>query len=229
LERVTFAAARDDSRPTLAGVRLIVSARGVNVAAADGFRLAVDFVPFGETTEGQTLEYIIPARAMTEAAALCAAADAVTFASNGQQALFVTDSTTLTTRLIEGRFPDVDRIIPEQSPTLVTFDVADLTRAVKLAAPFAAASQNVIKLAANADGLTVASTAAEIGSGTGTIDATVSGPDAVISLNVAYLAELLDAVKGQKVTLGLATPQSPAVLRIVDTPYVHVVMPMSPR
>jgi DNA polymerase III subunit beta len=229
LGQVVFSAASDDSRPVLAGVLTRVKDGTLTLAAADGFRLAVRTVPASEATP---FEAIIPARSLDMIAKLASNAETVELliAPNGNQALFRVGSTELVTRLIDGRFPDVERIIPQQHTTRIIVDVAALMKAVKLAALFAVQAQNVIRLAFAADGgITITANAAEVGDNQGSVEASVAGDGGTISLNVKYLTDLLGTLKGS-VAIETQTPQSPGVFRPVGQDgYVHVIMPMSPR
>jgi DNA polymerase III subunit beta len=228
LGQVVFSAASDDSRPVLAGVLVRVKDDTLTLAAADGFRLAVRTV---DATGATPFESIIPARSLDMIAKLAANAETVELliAPNGNQALFRVGSTEVVTRLIEGCFPDVERIIPQQYTTRTIVEVAALIKAVKLAALFAVQAQNVIKLALAADGITITANAAEVGDNQGSVEATVTGEGGAISLNVKYLTDLLSTLKGS-VAIETQTPASPGVFRPVGQDgYVHVIMPMSPR
>jgi DNA polymerase III subunit beta len=147
---------------------------------------------------------------------------------------FHTAHTALVARLIDGRFPDVERVIPRQHRTRAVLDTAELAKAVKLASYFAAASQNVVKLSLEPGGdlgpgrLVISANAVEVGNNTGAIDGTIHGDGGQIALNVAFMAELLSAVKTPQIAFETQTHLSPGVFRPLGIEgYTHVIMPMS--
>lgn len=233
LKRVAFCAADEDSRPVLAGVLFQHTARRLMLAAADGYRAAVEQVP---TQSDDSFSLIIPKRAIEVLARLMVEAEGITMASNGAQVSF-TDahgSTTLVSRLIDGAFPDVQRIIPQHYLTRTIVDVAGLAKAVKLAGFFAASSQNVLKLTSSTGEpgkLVVSANAAEVGDNTGEVEALVTGDGGAIAVNVKYLAELLAASPMAQIAIETQAPSSPLVVRPVgfDGEYVSVIMPMAIR
>ncbi|NTU83028.1 MAG: DNA polymerase III subunit beta [Chloroflexales bacterium] len=238
IDQVAFAAASDDSRPVLAGVLVRMRDTRLFMAAADGFRAATRIVALPEPVSQQA-EFIVPARALEELSRIAGEAQgtvSITVAPGGSQVLFHTETTELVSRLIDGKFPDVERIIPQQYATRTILDTADLAKAVKLASYFASASQNVVKLTMEPGGelgpgkLTISANAAEVGDNTGELDGMIHGEGGQIALNVKYLAELLSSVKSAQIALETQTPQSPGVFKPVGQDgYVHIIMPMSIR
>ena len=222
---VAFSAASDDSRPVLAGCRLISGDGVVSLAAADGFRLALQREnQYGVAAASET---IIPARSLGIAAKVLQG-EHIDMAISANNAALTSGETTLLTRLIEGKFPDVDRIIPQQHTTRLVCDVASLKRAVRLARLFAASGQNVLKFNIADGATTLSANAAEVGDSSIVVEAEVTGDDNQIAVNAVYLAELLDAVELPQVTIDLQGPQAPMVLRPAGSDgYTHIIMPMS--
>ena len=111
IERVAIAAARDDSRPILAAVLFEVGEPGLTIAAADGFRLARVVI---QGVAGDHRHLLVPVRAVSELGRLLAdteTARLMTTPDGGGLHLMAGD-TTLFTRLVDGRFPDIERVIP---------------------------------------------------------------------------------------------------------------------
>ncbi len=238
IDKVAFAAASDDSRPVLAGVLVRINGNQATFAAADGFRLATRQIELPEPVEGSH-EFIVPARALSELARIIGDSEGqigITVTPGGSQVLFHTDNAELVSRLIDGKFPDFERIIPSQYLTRAVLDTQELAKAVKLAALFASASQNVVKLQLEPGGdmgpgrLVISANAAEIGDNTGEIDGMIQGEGGAIALNVKYLSDALAAMKSAQVAFETQTPQSPGVFKPVGQDgYVHIIMPMSLR
>jgi DNA polymerase-3 subunit beta len=238
IDQVAFAAASDDSRPVLAGVLVRLRDNRLFLAAADGFRLATRTVSLPEPV-AQASEFIIPARALSELARIASDAEGpvtLTVTPGGSQVLFHTENTELVSRLIDGKFPDVERIIPQRFETRTVLDTAELAKAVKLASFFANASQNVVKLTMEPGGelgpgkLVISAKAAEVGDNTGELDGMVHGEGGQIALNVKYLAEVLGVIKTAQIAVESQSSQSPGVFKPVGQDgYIHIIMPMSIR
>jgi DNA polymerase III subunit beta len=152
------------------------------------------------------------------------------------QALFTTEHWTLSTRLIDGQYPDVERIVPKGCTTRAIIDVRELNRAVKLAALIASVSQNVVKVSVSAGEdaqqgtVMLSANAAGVGANTGAVEGQVAGEGGQIALNVKYLGEALAVMGTPQVAFEMVTSQAPGVLRPVgQNGYVHVIMPMALR
>jgi DNA polymerase III subunit beta len=239
INQVVFAAAPDDTRPVLAGVLLRLGAGSLTLAAADGFRLAVRTV---EVPDGAPdLQMIVPARTLAEVARLLPSdeAEEVTISTTpgGNQVYFAFGKTEVTSRLIDGQFPDYQRIIPTEAKTSVVLSTTDFLRATRAAAVFARDNSNIVRLECTpskeeADlalgSVLVKSTSAEMGDNEGHLDASISGDEAQIAFNGRYLRDALEAIESQQVTLQITGPSSPGIIKPVGEPngYLHVIMPM---
>ncbi len=240
INEVVFAAAPDDTRPVLAGVLLKMGGGSLTLAAADGFRLAVRTVELPEA--GPDLQMIVPAKTLIEVARLLgSAADddqvAINTTPNGNQIYFAFGKTEITSRLIEGQFPDYQRIIPPDAKTKVKVSTTDFLRATRAAAVFARDNSNIVRLECspskeNAElalgSILVKSTSAEMGDNEGNLDAVVEGDDTQIAFNGRYLRDALEAIDTPEVLLQITGPSSPGIIRPAGEPngYLHVIMPM---
>ena len=238
IDQVVFASASDDTRPVLAGVLVRMHDTRLFLAAADGFRAATRTVTLPEPVSQQA-EFIVPARALAELSRIAGetqGAVSITVAPGGSQVLFHTETTELVSRLIDGKFPDVERIIPTQYLTRTVLDTDELRKAIKLASFFAASSQQVVKLTMEPGGelgpgkLVISANAAEVGDNTGELDGMIHGEGGQVALNVKYLTELLGVVKSAQIAIETQSPQNPGVFKPVgQDSYVHIIMPMSIR
>lgn len=235
IDQIAFAAATDDTRPVLTGVLIRMRGNQASFSAADGFRLAQRTMEL-PTSVQDTLELIVPARALQELGRIIGDSDSdveLTVTPNGGQVLFHTNDIDLVSRLIDGKFPDIERIIPVNYMTRSIMETQDLAKAVKLASYFATASSNIVRLQMDSGGdlgpgkLTISANAAEVGDNKGAIDGMVHGEGGQIALNVRFLTEALNAIKTPQVAIETQTAQNPAVFRPIGTEgYVHIVMPM---
>jgi DNA polymerase-3 subunit beta len=244
IPQVVCAAADSDTRPVLAGVYLRLHESAAMLAAADGFRLASKQIALPAPVATKQ-EVIIPAPALRELAGLLSdpsehvtmsLAAAATGSTTATQAIFQTAQWTLATRLIDGQYPDFERILPKGCTTRAILDVRELNRAVRLAALIASVSQNVVKLSVatgesdQAGTVLLSANAAGIGANTGVVEGQVAGEGGQIALNVKYLGEALAVIGTPQVALEMVTAQAPGVLRPVgQNGYIHVIMPMALR
>ena len=238
IDQVALAAASDDSRPVLAGVLVRLKGSELMMAAADGFRLAHRTAtlpnPLGKNGGG---ECIVPAKSMSIAGKIFSGVEGeIQVAILPSQIAFQTEDTLVVSRLIDGKFPDVERIIPRACATRAVLEVIELRKATKLAAFFATSNQNVVKLTLQPGGdiapgsLTLSANAVEVGDNTGSIDATITGETAQIALNVKYIEEGLEAIGTPQVAVEVNSPSSPGVFKPVgEDGYTYIIMPMSIR
>jgi DNA polymerase-3 subunit beta len=236
---VVFAAAPDDTRPVLAGALLKMGGGSLTLAAADGFRLAVRTVDLPDG--GPELHMIVPAKTLTEVARLLSdAADeqvSINTTPNGNQVYFAFGKTEITSRLIEGQFPDYQRIIPADAKTKVKVSTTDFLRATRAAQVFARDNSMIVRLECTPPkgdselalgSVMVKSTSAEMGDNEGNLDAEVDGDDTQIAFNGRYLREALEAIDTPQVLLQITGPQSPGIIKPSSEAngYIHVIMPM---
>ena len=234
ISRVSFAAATEDSRPVLTGVKTEIAGDDFKFAAADGFRLAVYSGKLAEPPS-EDIEFLIPARVLNEISRLLGTQQKsvefmVTPSSN--QALFRVEDVEIVSSLIAGNFPNYNQLIPQSHTTRVVLNSDEFLRATRTAAIFARDGSGIIRLQMaggeeDAPGrLTVSSRAEEVGDNEGQLGATVEGEDAKIAFNSKYLTDVLDVLNGD-IAMEVSSPSSPGVLKPVEgDDYVHVVMPM---
>ncbi|MCH7744554.1 MAG: DNA polymerase III subunit beta [Chloroflexi bacterium] len=235
ITHVAFAAATEDSRPVLTGIKVEITGQSFTFAAADGFRLAVYDGMLAEPME-EDVSFIIPGKAFQEINRLIGNQEALvefTVTPSKSQALFRLDNIEIVSQLIQGTFPNYSQLIPESYGTRIVVDLEDFSRATKSAAIFARDGSGIVRLqvmeASNGSTgrLKISSRAEEMGDNEGEIDGTIEGDEAKIAFNSKYLTEVLDVLGKGEVALETTTPSSPGVLRPLGKEgYVHVVMPM---
>lgn len=231
IEQVAFAAATDDTRPVLTAVCVQMGEEGLTFAAADSFRLAVRTVSLPDSSEARP-DLLIPARTLLELARILPADGPVELLLTPQrsQVLFHTPTLDLTSRLIEGTFPQFRRIIPADGTTRVVVGTSALAQSLKAAALFARESANVVTFTVTpgeSATLTVEARTDEVGEHTSVLEASVTGPAMRIVFNVRYLADALAVIDAPEIALEFASPSRPAVLKPVGHPqYQYVAMPM---
>ncbi|MBM4437243.1 MAG: DNA polymerase III subunit beta [Actinobacteria bacterium] len=239
IDQVAIAAATDDSRPVLGGVSLTLSPAGLELAAADSYRLAVRSGAM-KTGLKEAVQLIVPRQAMLELRRILADDPGgvwIGLTASRSEVLFRTTNVSFVSHLIDGQFPKYAQLIPTASETRMVAPTHALAQAVKIASLFARDGANVIRVTvegAEAGGIgrvVLNAVAADLGENRGELPCTVEGPSAHIAFNSKFLADCLGAIHAEQVSLALTGPTSPGLLHPVtkegdDLTYSHVVMPM---
>jgi DNA polymerase-3 subunit beta len=241
IKQVVFAAATDESRPVFTGVLLKFDGDNLTMAAADGFRLSVKVTALNQNSGAyadlETPHLIIPARALTELARVSADQEQpieLVIAPSRRQVLFRLQDIELVSQLIEGEFPDYNRIVPKGHATRSVLDTANFLKAVRISHLFARDSANIVKLEINPSGdelmngrVTLVATSAELGDNVADMDASIEGDSVEIAFNAKYLIDVLSIVDSPQIVLETSSPSSPGVFRPMgDEEFTHVIMPM---
>ena len=236
ISQVAFAAATDDSRPSLTGVSTTFEGNRVVMAATDGFRLSVRSAHIAGYVE-KPFNVIIPARALNEAARILSddlEAVYISMPSGRNQIIFDMDNVLLVSQLIDGKFPDYQPIIPQRHNTRTILSTADFSKACRTADIFARESSNTARVAVEpGDGLsgayaTIAANSKETGDNVAQIDASVEGMPVEIAFNVKFMADALNVIDTPQVALETTSANEPGVLKPVgDNDFVHIIMPMN--
>ncbi|MGY8881090.1 MAG: DNA polymerase III subunit beta [Dehalococcoidia bacterium] len=235
LERVVFAAATDDSRPVLTGVKVELADDSFTLAAADGFRLAVETGKLGTSVETE-VGVIVPAKTLSEVERLLGDGSSsveLSIDANGRSAKFRLDTSEVVTALVQGTFPDYEKLIPTSYGTKATVDLSSMVQATRAASIFARDGSGIIRVIVSPGGddgagsVKVISRAEEVGSNENELDAKVEGEETKVAFNSKFLMDVLNVLNGDDVDLETTTPSSPGVFRSEKHQgYTHVVMPM---
>lgn len=235
INQVVFAAATEESRPVLTGVKVEMEGSEMVMAAADGFRLAVRRAALEESVAEQ-IEVIIPARTLQEVNRLLSDQDEpveVTVTPAKSQVLFSLKSAEVISQLIQGTFPNYAQLIPQSYQTRSVVDLQAFHQAVRTASIFARDGSGIVRcqmfpgVEGGVGKLVISSRAEELGENQGEIDARIEGEEAKIAFNSKYLTDVLSVMERGEVALETTSPSSPGVFRPVGSEgYTHVVMPM---
>lgn len=225
LQQVVFAASSDETRPVLTGVLLITKDGKLNMAATDSYRLAEKNL--GKNKE--EVQLLIPASAMQDLLRVLGdSVDEVKVTHDDLQILFQVGDVELVTRLVEGKYPDYHKLIPEKFATTATLKRADFVNVTKVSSLFARESAGSVTIEVD-DGsgqLSIRSVASQLGENTATAPAKVVGKGS-ITLNSRYLLDGLNAFSSEEVTLGFNGKLEPTLLSDpINGDYRHVIMPL---
>ena len=225
LQQVVFAASSDETRPILTGV-LIQTVNGKLVmAATDSYRLAEKQI--SDSTEDVHL--LVPASAMQDLLRVLSDHDeTIKITHNEQQALFQVGDIELTTRLIDGKYPDYRKLIPTKFTSKAGLKRADLINVTKVSSLFAreSAGSVTIELDEETNKLSIRSVASQLGENTATADAKIKGSGS-ITLNSKYLLDALNALSSDEIIFGFNGKLEPTlVFFFFSKNYNHIVMPL---
>ncbi|MGC1176981.1 MAG: DNA polymerase III subunit beta, partial [Candidatus Saccharimonadales bacterium] len=200
LQQIVFAASSDETRPVLTGV-LLQTAEGVlRMAATDSYRLAEKKLGANK----KDVRLLIPASALQDLLRVLDDGDEeVQVTHDEQQVLFRVGDIELVTRLVEGKYPDYQKLIPEKFSTKAALKRADLINVTKVSSLFAreSAGSVTIEVDDKAGQLSIRSVASQLGENTATAEAKVTGSGS-ITLNSRYLLDGLNALSGEEVVFG---------------------------
>jgi len=225
-DRVARAASRDDTRPVLTGVLMRIGPDGITMVATDSYRLAAMQTSL-EAPPAETREAIVPARALQEVGRLAAAMKAteIEVVIGEAQALFRIGGARLTSRLIDGQFPDYRQLIPERFEHEVVFDRAEFVSVLARIGVVAQRSAP-IRLAFDQGQVTVSAVSEQFGEGHESLPVAFTGEPLEIGFNAEFLREGVDTVTGDELRLGLISPLRPGLLQGGDDGYRYLLMPI---
>jgi DNA polymerase III subunit beta len=223
ISRVGRSASRDESRPVLTGILVRFEPGKVVMAATDSYRLAVKETPVDGTLPD--LEAIIPARALQELARIAAGADELQLGLLENHVVFGADGTWLTTRRIDGQFPNYRQLLPEQFEhelLLPREELLEVVRRVSLMAQ----RNSPLRLRFAEGELTVSAVTQDVGEARESLPAPYTGDAMEIGFNAEFLRDGLDSVDSETIKFKLISPLRPAVLEGEADDYVYLIMPI---
>jgi DNA polymerase-3 subunit beta len=226
ISEISFCAAPEEGRPVLTGILLRTSKEGLGFVATDGFRLGKKEV----ATKG-TFDAVVPARALVEGTRALSEQDdeLVEFSLNKEktQARIKTKKLVVTTRLLEGEYPNYVQIIPTEFPARLSTNTKDLSDAVKLASVLARDLGNVVKLSVGKNKISASAVTAQVGEAATEVPAKTEGETPTVAFNSRFLLDSLAAIKGDSVEVLLSGETSAAIIRAAgSSELVYVVMPV---
>lgn len=227
VERVARSASKDETRPVLTGIMISASGQELRMVATDSYRLSVKRTLL-ETPLAGSLEANVPARALQELSRLTQQAQSAELAvSVGQsQIVFELDGAVLSSRLIEGQFPNYRQLIPESVEhelRLSTAELGDVVRRISLLAQ----KNTPLRLAFREGELTISAQTPDVGEAREAIPVPFHGDPFEIGFNPEFLRDGLESVDAEEVLLKLISPLRPGLLESSEPgEFVYLVMPI---
>lgn len=227
VERVARSASKDETRPVLTGILISAAGSELKMVATDSYRLSVKRTMLERELSGN-LEVNVPARALQELARIAGQSQSAELsASVGQnQVVFVLDGVVLSSRLIDGQFPNYRQLIPEaveHELRLSTAEITDVVRRISLLAQ----KNTPVKLAFAEGELTVSAQAPDVGEASETVPVPFRGEAFEIGFNPDFLRDGLESLDTDEFVMKLISPLRPG---LVESPeagdFVYLVMPI---
>src|SRR5204862_648482 len=223
VSRVARSASRDESRPVLTGILVRFEAGKLVMAATDSYRLSVKETELtGEVTE---LEAIIPARAIGELARIAQAGESIELGVHENQVVFAADDVWLTTRRIDGQFPNYKQLLPESFEHEVTLPHAEFLDVVRRVGVLVQRT-SPIQLRFSEGELRVLARTQDVGEAQESMPVSFSGEPLEIGFNAEFLREGIEAISADDVRVRLISPLRPAVIDGSENDPTYLIMPI---
>lgn len=224
LAETSFAISHDESRYALNGVFFSFQEGEIRLVATDGHRLALARRPL---EGGQGWSGIVPRKAVHEIARILGGGESVQVTLSGSQFALKMPNFLLTSRLIEGQFPNYEQVLPKGHPTQMIFPKEAVVAALRRVSVLSEERTKPVKVCLSPGALKFTASNPELGEAEETVPADYSGAEVVIGFNSRYLLDALSPIEGDQMVMELKDGTSPGVLRNVEgSDYVCVIMPM---
>lgn len=225
IERTIFAAARENTRYAINGVLWEKNDGKLTLVATDGRRLALSQSTL-EKSSGSEVKAIVPTKAMQVFTRLHPPADEIASVKiSGNQVIIKTDRATISSVVVEGRFPNYPDVIPRDADKRIEVDTAEFLSAVKRASLLTNEESKGIRMAVSGEGIVFSCRAPETGEATVRLSVDYKQEPIEIGFNPSFLIDVLK-VCGERVTLELQSSSKPAVIK-GGPDFKYVVMPVN--
>ncbi len=227
IDKTRFAISTEETRYYLNGIFLHVQDDVLKAAATDGHRLARVTVARPDGAEGMP-DIIIPRKCVAELRKLLDEVEGTVEVSlSATKIRFVLGHAVLTSKLIDGTFPDYSRVIPTGNDKLLTIDPKAFMQGVDRVATIASEKTRAVKMALDRDKITLSVTSPENGTAAEEVSGDYSAAGFEIGFNARYLMDILAQVEGDSVEVHLADAAAPTLIRENDkAAALYVLMPM---
>lgn len=225
--KVSRSASHDETRPVLTGILVSASGQELVMVATDSYRLSVKRTTLGSPVSG-SFEANVPARALQELARIAGADDAeqLTVGVQDGQVVFEAAGAVLSSRLIDGQFPNYRQLLPESVDHELRLSTAELSGVVRRIS-LLAQKNSPLRLSFTEGQLTVSAQTPDVGEATESIPVPFHGEQFEIGFNAEFLRDGLESVETDEVVLKLISPVRPGLLESPDTSdFIYLIMPI---
>ncbi len=237
IRNTLFAASTDEHKQALTGIRFSILEDSIEFAATDGHRLSVTKLDIPEDSDVEPFAITIPGRSLRELERIVATANPGTMVSimrEPEEVSFTVGETLLTSRTLNGQYPEYRQLIPRQFEQQLTVDRRSLLGALERLSILANQKSNhlvLLDFTGTGPELNLSSDAQEVGCGNETLgDVQVQGDGMAIGFNVKYLIDSLKVLPSTEIQVRLNTPTSPVVVApLGGMKATHLIMPVQIR
>jgi DNA polymerase III subunit beta len=230
ITQTVMAASADEASPVLTGVLLQIDGTRLTLAATDRHRLAVKTIDVSVNGSLPVTSVIVPARHLGEVARAATPnrpTVTIAFSEQRNQVFFTLKDVEISSRLIEGTYPNYAQVIPGESATVVSLPTAALLREARTAAVLARDAANPVRMQVGEGTLTLRAQTAEVGDDEAPLTATVQGDDVQIAFNARYVLDALSVLDSDEVQLSFNGALHPGVIRPAGRDdYLCIIMPV---
>lgn len=213
IQHTVIATSTQESRPILTGVNITIENGQLKAVATDSHRLSQRIIPINvpDSLKDKSYKVIIPGKSLTELSKIIEDQDTIEMMVTQNQVLFKAENLYFYSRLLEGYYPDTNRLIPTASVTALTINANDLLQATDRASLLShEGKNNVVKLSISADRVELSGNSPEIGTVEEELEyIEATGDPLVISFNPDYLKDALRTFGHQNVVVGFTAPIRP--------------------
>tara|TARA_Y100001968_G_scaffold289435_1_gene292445 strand:+ start:6362 stop:7522 length:1161 start_codon:yes stop_codon:yes gene_type:complete len=242
LQGTLFASSTDEAKQLLTGVHLAFSGNSMKAAATDGHRLAVlnsnnainENPNLDDENEGFSVT--LPSRSLREVERVITGwkkDDSISLFCDKGQVVFVASEQIITSRTLEGTYPNYSQLIPETFNKSIIIDRISFISALERIAVLADQHNNVVKISTDLSSnlIRITADAQEVGSGSESIPAKFDGQEIQIAFNVRYLLDGLKVIQSKDISLRVNSSTTPAVISPADDAdaFIYLVMPIQIR
>ena len=228
IDRVARSASRDETRPHLTGVLVSASGQDLRMVATDSYRLSVKETSLDQSLDGE-LEANVPARTLQELGRIAGTDDAdgeIEIAALENQVVFTVGDTVLSSRLVEGRFPNYRQLLPEtfeHELRLSTGELLEVVRRISLLAQ----KNAPLRLAFSDGALEVSAQTPDVGEASESLPVPFKGEPLEIGFNPEFLRDGLESAESDELVLKLISPLRPGLIQSGDDGgFTYLVMPI---
>ena len=229
ISRTLFAITNEESRYALNGAKFEISSLGARMIATDGHRLSFIEKP-NLFFEGEKIDVLVPRKALSELAKLCAEpCEVVEFGKDENHLYFRLGKRLLSSRILNGQFPNYELVIPKDKRHQITFENVRLFSSIKRVALMADEKSHSIKFDINTGFVKISSQAAELGESEDILSIDYDGPLIIIGFNAQYLLDFFGVIQDSEIIFEVKDSSSQAVLKpasMNEFDYRYIVMPM---
>jgi len=225
--KVARSASRDETRPVLTGILVSASGEELRMVATDSYRLSVKETRLEAPLEG-AFEANVPARALQELNRIASqsGAEALSVAVRTNQVVFEAGGTVLSSRLIDGQFPNYRQLLPDAYEHELRLDATEFTDVVRRIS-LLAQKNAPLRLAFSEGEVTVSARTPDVGEARETIPVPFQGEPLEIGFNPEFLRDGLEALEGGDLMLKLISPLRPGLIQAADgSGFVYLLMPI---